>query len=119
MYSIVSAEPKTTTPFGRDAGSVARHALRWKNSSWKSRIRRTSFGVSVAATMSGRCRTTHSYASSGSKIASGGVSDMRAASRNTKTAAMARMIPTTMNPTSSATASAYGVPRGRGPERGR
>ena len=46
-------------------------------------------GVKVAATMSGRWRTTHSYASSGSKIASGGVSDIRAASRNTNTAAIA------------------------------
>src|SRR3954468_12221146 len=108
MYSTVSAEPNTTASSGAPPDPFPATPRCWKNSIWKSRMRRTSFGVSVAATMSGRWRTTHWYASSGSNTASGGVSVMRAASRNTNTAAIARTSPTTMNPMTHATPTAYG-----------
>src|SRR5262245_59877279 len=58
-------------------------------------MRRTSAGVSVAATSSGTRATTQSYASSMSKTGGGGSTDNRAASRATNHAAIAQATPKT------------------------
>src|SRR2546421_9939868 len=69
-----------------------------KYSSWNSRMRRTSSDVSVAATSSGTCATTQSWASSRSKIAGGGSLAMRPASRMTNHAATATTTAMTRTP---------------------
>ena len=46
---------RSTSPGGCALEPLPVTPWRWKNSSWKSRIRRTSSGVRVAATRSGRC----------------------------------------------------------------
>ena len=65
-------------------------------------MRRTSSGVSVAATTSGTCATTHSKASSMSKTGGGGSAASRPASRITNHAAIAHAMPTTRSPVTSA-----------------
>ena len=51
--------PITTGPAGYAVEPFDDTPLRLKNSTWNSRMRRTSSGVSVAATSSGTCSTTH------------------------------------------------------------
>src|SRR5437667_6253667 len=97
-----------TSPGGCDDEPLPVTPLRWKNSSWKPRIRCTSSGVSVAATISGRCSTTHSYASSGSNTGGGGSAAIRPASRTTNHAAIAHAMPITNNAVTSATGHALG-----------
>ena len=94
----VAVEPLPATP------------LRWKNSIWKSRIRRTSASVSVAATMSGSLATIHSNASSMSKSGGGGSFASRPASRVTTNAAIASTSPKASRPPTSTIGSRY---RGR------
>src|ERR1700730_701218 len=69
-----------------------------KYSSWNSRMRRTSSDVRVAATSSGTCATTQSWASSGAKIAGGVSLAIRPASRMTNHAATATTTAMTRTP---------------------
>ena len=72
--------------------------LRWKYSSWKSRMRRRPSGVSVAATTSGRCSHHPARARRrGRRPRRAAPRDSRAASRNTNAAAIASTSPTTTN----------------------
>src|SRR5262245_53304058 len=69
-------------------------------------MRRTSSGVSVAATTSGRFSTTQSYASSMSNTGGGGSAERRPASRATNHAPIAQARPMTISAVTSTTDSA-------------